>query len=99
MIDVKSVGSSQVAEGNGAAKAVAVAEKNSQSSVWDDELMTTRELMEFLSLSRTKVWELVNKEQLPAFKIGGDYRYRRSEVLGWLEKFRVKRGGASASAS
>lgn len=58
---------------------------------WDDELMTTRQLMEFLSLSRTKIWELVNKEQLPAFKIGGDYRYRRSEVLEWLERFRVKR--------
>lgn len=58
---------------------------------WDDELMTTRQLMEFLGLSRTKIWELVNKEQLPAFKIGGDYRYRRSEVIEWLEKFRVKR--------
>jgi excisionase family DNA binding protein len=59
---------------------------------WDDELMTTRQLMEFLSLSRTKIWELVNKEQLPAFKIGGDYRYRRSEVIEWLERFRVVRG-------
>lgn len=58
---------------------------------WDDELMTTRQLMEFLGLSRTKVWELVNKQQLPAFKMGGDYRYRRSEVIKWLERFRVDR--------
>lgn len=58
---------------------------------WDDELMTTRQLMEFLGLSRTKIWELVNKQQLPAFKIGGDYRYRRSEVIKWLERFRVDR--------
>lgn len=68
------------------------ADKSRRSIAWDDELMTTRQLMEFLSLSRTKIWELVNKEQLPAFKIGGDYRYRRSEVLAWLEKFRVRRG-------
>ena len=54
--------------------------------------MTTRQLMEFLSLSRTKIWELVNKEQLPAFKIGGDYRYRQTEVIVWLERYRVKRG-------
>ncbi|MHC4875708.1 MAG: helix-turn-helix domain-containing protein [Planctomycetota bacterium] len=67
-------------------------EKPKRTIHWDDELMTTRQLMEFLSLSRTKIWELVNKEQLPAFKIGGDYRYRRSEVLDWLERFRVKRG-------
>lgn len=58
---------------------------------WDDEFMTTRELMEFLSLSRTKIWDLVNNEGLPAYKIGGDYRYRRTEVLAWLEKYRVKK--------
>ncbi len=58
----------------------------------DESLMTTRELMEFLNLSRTKVWELVTRQGLPAFKIGGDYRYRRSEVLAWLEKYRVRSG-------
>ena len=67
-------------------------EKPKRTIHWDDELMTTRQLMEFLSLSRTKIWELVNKEQLPALKIGGDYRYRRTEVIEWLEKYRVKRG-------
>ena len=55
------------------------------------ELLTTRQLMEFLQLSRTKVWELVQKEGLPAFKIGGDYRYIRSEVLAWMEKYRVRK--------
>ena len=58
----------------------------------DNVVMTTRELMEFLSLSRTKIWELTKKEGLPATKVGGDYRYVRSEVLDWLEKFRVVRG-------
>lgn len=58
----------------------------------EDVVMTTRELMEFLSLSRTKIWELTKKEGLPATKVGGDYRYVRSEVLAWLEKFRVDRG-------
>ena len=57
----------------------------------DDVVMTTRELMEFLSLSRTKIWELTKKEELPATKVGGDYRYVRSEVLAWLERFRVDR--------
>ena len=55
----------------------------------DEELLTTRELMAFLNLSRTRIWELVKREQLPAFKVGGDYRYRRSEVDAWLERFRV----------
>lgn len=53
------------------------------------DLLTTRELMDYLHISRTKVWEMVNKKGLPAFKLGGDYRYRRAEVDAWLEKFRV----------
>lgn len=78
-------------EVDGSAEAPVAPDKPKRTIHWDDELMTTRQLMEFLGLSRTKIWELVNKEQLPAFKIGGDYRYRRTEVLEWLEKFRVRR--------
>ena len=78
-------------EVDASAEAPVAPDKPKRSIHWDDELMTTRQLMEFLGLSRTKIWELVNKEQLPAFKIGGDYRYRRTEVLEWLEKFRVRR--------
>jgi len=55
----------------------------------DQRLLTTKELMSFLNLSRTKIWELVKKENLPAFKLGGDYRYRQSEVIVWLENYRV----------
>ena len=55
----------------------------------DDDLLTTRELMAFLNLSRTKIWELVQQGELPAFKLGGDYRYRRSEIVQWLERYRV----------
>ena len=59
------------------------------ASSLDTELMTTRDVMAFLNFSRTKVWELVQHEQLPGFKLGGDYRYRRSEVIQWLERYRV----------
>lgn len=52
------------------------------------DLLTTRELMDYLKVSRTKVWQLVTKQGLPAFKLGGDYRYRRSEVDAWMEGMR-----------
>jgi excisionase family DNA binding protein len=59
-----------------------------------NDLMTTKELMDYLQISRTKVWELVHKKGLPAFRIGGDYRYRRSEVDKWIEGQRfVPEGG------
>jgi excisionase family DNA binding protein len=50
-----------------------------------DYLMTTREIMDYLQVSRTKLWQLVKEDGLPAFKIVGDFRYRKSEVDAWLE--------------
>ena len=78
----------QTVEENTLASSNSVADINATSSL-DDELMTTRDVMAFLNFSRTKIWELVQHEQLPAFKLGGDYRYRRSEVIQWLERYRV----------
>ena len=56
----------------------------------DDTLMTTSELMAFLNLSRTKIWTMIQNENLPAFKFGGDYRFRKSEILKWMEEYRIK---------
>ncbi len=65
-----------------------MATENHSSSV-DDNFMTTQELMRFLNLSRGKIWELVRSGGLPAFKMGSEYRYRRSEVIEWMEQFRL----------
>lgn len=78
----------QTLEENTLASPNSVVDSDNTSSL-DDELMTTRDVMAFLNFSRTKIWELVQHEQLPAFKLGGDYRYRRSEVIQWLERYRV----------
>jgi len=56
----------------------------------DDTLMTTSELMTFLNLSRTKIWTMIQNEELPAFKFGGDYRFRKSEIMTWMEKYRIQ---------
>lgn len=69
-------------------------ESSAQNPMTDpmaDRFMTTQEVMKFLNLSRTKVWELIKTESFPAFKIGNDYRFRLSEVLAWMENKRVER--------
>jgi len=55
----------------------------------DETLMTTSELMTFLNLSRTKIWSMIQNEGLPAFKFGGDYRFRKSEIMAWMERYRI----------
>jgi len=64
-------------------------QKQPKDTPTDETLMTTTEVMAFLNLSRTKVWMMIQKDGLPAFKFGGDYRFRKSEVLKWMEQFRT----------
>ena len=64
-------------------------QKQSQTIPPDETLMTTTEVMAFLNLSRTKVWTMIQNDGLPAFKFGGDYRFRKSEVLKWMEQYRT----------
>ena len=50
-----------------------------------EPLMKTTDVMNYLKISRTKLWQLVKQSGLPAYRIGGDFRYRKSEVDAWLE--------------
>jgi predicted DNA-binding transcriptional regulator AlpA len=49
-----------------------------------DELMTDRQLQEFLDISRTTLWRLRKQAGLPYGKVGRSYRYRKSEILLWI---------------
>ncbi len=57
------------------------------------ELLTTPQVLQLLQIGRTKLWELVRGEAFPAYRIGGGrnsgLRYRREDVLEWLEGRRV----------
>jgi predicted DNA-binding transcriptional regulator AlpA len=68
--------------------------------VADVELLTTSQVLTLLQIGRTKLWELVRGEAFPAYRIGegrnSSLRYRRTDVLRWLERNRVN--GASVAA-
>jgi excisionase family DNA binding protein len=45
-----------------------------------DEILTVREVAEYLKLSRTTVWRWFKEGKLQAFKLGRSWRVRRSEL-------------------
>jgi excisionase family DNA binding protein len=51
-----------------------------------DDLMTDKQLREFLGISRTTLWRLRKEGDLPFGKVGRSYRYRKSEVLRWVSE-------------
>jgi len=58
-----------------------------------DEILTVREAQELLKIGRTKLWELTKQHQISAYRVGpgrnGNLRYKRSELLEWLESNRL----------
>jgi excisionase family DNA binding protein len=51
-----------------------------------DPIMTVPETAEYLTLSKSKVYILVKRNQIPHIKIGKNVRIRREDLLVWLEK-------------
>lgn len=58
-----------------------------------DEILTSREAMALLKIGRTKLWELTRNNVIPAYRVGDGknsaLRYKRSDLLAWLERNRV----------
>ncbi|MCH8083933.1 MAG: helix-turn-helix domain-containing protein [Myxococcales bacterium] len=59
----------------------------------NDDLLTTAQVLDFLQIGRTKLWSLVRTGSISAFRIGGgpngSLRYRRADIVEWLESQRV----------
>lgn len=59
-----------------------------------DEIMTIREVAEFLKLTEKTAYRLVSEDKLPGFKVGGSWRFRKSEIDQWIRQQRkMKKDG------
>ncbi|MEW6381429.1 MAG: helix-turn-helix domain-containing protein [bacterium] len=54
--------------------------------VKQEEILTTKEVMEYLKVTRPTVFKLIKTGQLRAAKVGRDYRIYRSDVDDFLKK-------------
>jgi len=55
----------------------------------DDEILTLRDVARFLKVSEKTVYRLAQSGDLPGFKAGGSWRFRRCDLDSWMES-RVK---------
>ena len=47
--------------------------------------LTLREVAELLKLSEKTIYRLVQQGDIPAFKVGGSWRFRASDIEEWIE--------------
>ena len=61
----------------------------------DGEILTLDEVAAYLKAGKRTVYRLAQKGEIPAFKLGGTWRFRRSELDTWIaESIRQKTGEA-----
>jgi excisionase family DNA binding protein len=53
------------------------------------EIMTLREVAEYLACSRNTIYRLATKRQIPRFRVGNNFRFRRSDIEQWINDRRV----------
>lgn len=55
-----------------------------QMSEVESEILTLEEVAAYLKAGKRTVYRLVQKGEIPAFKLGGTWRFRRSELDRWI---------------
>jgi excisionase family DNA binding protein len=48
------------------------------------EILTVDELAEYLKMSRAKIYQMAQRGELPAAKIGAHWRFRKDIIDNWL---------------
>jgi excisionase family DNA binding protein len=51
-----------------------------------DSYMTLREVAELLKLSEKTLYRLAQQGEIPAFKVGGSWRFRRTDIEMWIAR-------------
>ena len=49
------------------------------------DFLTTKEVAEYLRVNQYTVYRLVAQKKLPAFKVGSQWRFKRSILNRWLK--------------
>lgn len=64
-----------------------------------DKLLTTRELQERLQLDRVTIYRMVKEGDLPALRVGGQWRFSSDAIEVWLQDSDRARAPAAATAN
>ena len=52
----------------------------------NDEILTLKEVAEYLKLAEKTAYRLATEGKLPGFKIGGRWRFKQADVAAWISE-------------
>jgi len=54
-----------------------------------NEMMNIEEVATYLKMSERAIYDWVKAQKIPAFKLGNTWRFKKSEIDGWMESNRT----------
>ena len=51
----------------------------------NDEILTLKEVAKYLKLAEKTAYRFAAEGKLPSFKVGGSWRFKRTDVENWIE--------------
>lgn len=52
----------------------------------NDEIITIKELAEYLKIAEKTAYRFASEGKIPGFKVGGAWRFRKVEVDRWIKE-------------
>jgi len=52
----------------------------------NDEILTLKEVAQLLKVAEKTVYTMSQKKELPAFKVRGQWRFRREDINRWIDE-------------
>jgi excisionase family DNA binding protein len=63
-----------------------------KASKEDDQILTVPMLAEYLLSHPSTIYRLLKNKRIPGFRVGSDWRFRRSAIDQWLNKATIATG-------
>ena len=51
-----------------------------------DQILTLKEMAEYLKLAEKTAYRLAAEGKLPGFKVGGSWRFKKVDIDQWIEE-------------
>ena len=54
------------------------------SNISESGILTIKDVAEYLKVTERTIYRLAAAKQIPAFKVGGSWRFRQADIDGWI---------------
>jgi excisionase family DNA binding protein len=67
------------------------AANSAQGAVIETDILTIKEVAEYLRMTEKTAYRLASERKIPGFKVGGSWRFRKGEIDAWIDEDARKR--------